>query len=98
MASKTLWISGGIAVVVGAAAFMQRVQIFIRPPPEVLGSATHWRLGYLRVLPVGLNFVARTRFEYFPATRVPFSQMMQIFVVAMIYFVPLIPHQPISET
>ena len=42
---------------------MQRVQIFTRPPPDFLGRATHWRLGYLRVSPLGLNLVARIRFE-----------------------------------
>ena len=44
-------------------ALMQRVQILIRPPPIAFGSAAHWRLGYLRWFPDGLNLVARMRFE-----------------------------------
>jgi hypothetical protein len=44
-------------------AFRQRVQSFTRPPPSAVGTAAHWRLGYLRLFPVGLNLVARTRFE-----------------------------------
>lgn len=51
---------------------MQRVHIFIRLPE---GRAAHWRLGYLRDFPVGLNLVARTRLLYFPATNVPFAQI-----------------------
>lgn len=61
---------------------MHRVQIFMRPPlsPEaVFGSATHWRLGYLRLSPLGLNLVARMRFEYPPAIRDPFAQSLQTF-------------------
>jgi len=57
---------------------MHRVQIFIRLPE---GSAAHWRLGYLREFPVGLNLVARTRLLYFPATNVPFAQIGQIFAI-----------------
>jgi hypothetical protein len=41
-------------------ALRQRVQILSRPPA---GKAAHWRLGYLRVLPVGLYLVARTLLE-----------------------------------
>ncbi len=61
---------------------MQRVQTLMRPPIAE-GSATHWRLGYLRLLPVGLNFVARTRFEYPPATLVPLSQSLHVLVDAI---------------
>jgi len=40
--------------------FMHLVQIFKREPSA---RGAHWRFGYFRLLPVGLNLVARTRLE-----------------------------------
>jgi hypothetical protein len=57
-------------------AFMQRVQIFMRPPKE---RGAHWRLGYFRTFPVGLNLVARTRLEYPPAIIDPLLHTGHVF-------------------
>lgn len=57
---------------------MQEVQIFTRGP---LGMRAHWRFGYTRRSPQGLNLVARTRLEYFPTTFDPFSQSGQTFAI-----------------
>jgi hypothetical protein len=59
---------------------MHEVQIFTRGP---LGIRAHWRLGYTRRLPQGLNLVARTRLEYFPTTFEPFSQSGQTFAIVV---------------
>ena len=61
---------------------MHRVQIFMRVPFE---RAAHWRFGYLREFPVGLNFVARTRLLYFPATNVPFAQIGHTLAIVLWY-------------
>jgi hypothetical protein len=57
---------------------MQEVQIFTRGP---LGMRAHWRFGYFRRSPEGLNLVARTELEYFPTTFEPFSQRGQVFAM-----------------
>lgn len=44
----------------------------------------HWRLGYTRRLPQGLNLVARTELEYFPTTFEPFSQRGQMFAIYLV--------------
>lgn len=59
---------------------MQEVQILTRGP---LGIRAHWRLGYTRRLPQGLNLVARTELEYFPTTFEPFSQSGQMFAIGV---------------
>lgn len=59
---------------------MQDVQIFTRGP---LGIRAHWRFGYLRRLPAGLNLVARTELEYFPTTFEPFRQSGQVFAIKL---------------
>ena len=41
----------------------------------------HWRFGYFRRSPAGLNLVARTELEYFPTTFEPFSQSGQTFAI-----------------
>ena len=43
----------------------------------------HWRFGYLRRSPAGLNFVARTELLYFPTTFEPFSQSGQMFAMGI---------------
>ena len=60
---------------------MQDVQIFTRGP---FGMRAHWRFGYLRRSPAGLNFVARTELEYFPTTFEPFSQSGQMFAIELL--------------
>jgi hypothetical protein len=57
---------------------MHPVQIFTLGP---LGILAHWRFGYTRRSPAGLNFVARTELLYFPTTFEPFSQSGQIFAI-----------------
>jgi hypothetical protein len=57
---------------------MQLVQILTRGP---FGMRAHWRFGYLRRSPEGLNLVARTELEYFPTTFEPFSQSGQMFAI-----------------
>jgi hypothetical protein len=57
---------------------MQDVQIFTRGP---FGMRAHWRFGYLRRSPAGLNFVARTELLYFPTTLEPFSHIGQMFAI-----------------
>ncbi len=56
------------------------MQIFIRPPPAWAGKVAHWRLGCLRVMPVPLNLVARTRLEYPPTIRLVLLQIGQAFM------------------
>lgn len=60
---------------------MQRVQILIREAP---GICAHWRFGYRRFDPVGVYLVARTRFEYPPATCVPFSQIIHVLAIVFL--------------
>jgi hypothetical protein len=57
---------------------MQLVQIRTRGP---LGMRAHWRFGYLRRAPAGLNLVARTELLYFPTTFEPFAQSGQVFAI-----------------
>ena len=59
---------------------MQEVQIFTRGP---FGMRAHWRFGYFRRSPAGLNLVARTELEYFPTTFEPFSQSGQMFAIGV---------------
>ncbi len=40
-----------------------------------------WRFGYLRILPQGLNWVARVRLEYLPPAIEPFFVMSQILAI-----------------
>jgi len=56
----------------------QLVQIFRYEPSASLAD---WRLGCFRLLPMGLNWVARTRLEYPPTTRLPLLQIGQDFIV-----------------
>lgn len=58
--------------------FIQEVQILTLGP---FGMRAHWRFGYLRRSPAGLNFVARTELLYFPTTFDPFSQSGQTFAI-----------------
>ena len=60
---------------------MQEVQILTRGP---LGIRAHWRFGYTRRLPQGLNLVARTELEYFPTTFEPFAQSGQMFAIDVV--------------
>lgn len=57
---------------------MQEVQIRTRGP---FGIRAHWRFGYLRRSPAGLNLVARTELLYFPTTFEPLSQSGQMFAI-----------------
>lgn len=61
--------------------FIQLVQIFILGP---LGILAHCKFGYFLLFPAGLNFVARTLFEYFPTTFVPFRHDGQIFDINLV--------------
>lgn len=61
---------------------MQLVQSFNLGP---LGIRAHCKLGYFLLLPQGLNFVARTEFEYLPTTFDPFPHDRQIFDINLIY-------------
>lgn len=63
---------------------MQEVQIRTRGP---LGMRAHWRFGYLRRSPLGLNFVARTELLYFPTTFEPFAQSGQMFAIGFLLVV-----------
>ncbi len=70
-------------------AFLQLVQIFTLPPSA---RVAHWRLGYFLVFPVGLNFVARTRLEYFPAMRDVLSQIKHAFAIYVFFAFYFSPH------
>lgn len=62
-------------------AFIQRVQIFWRFPSVIFA---HCKLTWARTFPVGLNFVARILFEYPPTTKLPRSQIGQIFAIDLV--------------
>jgi hypothetical protein len=59
---------------------MQEVQIFTLGP---LGIRAHWRFGYTRRSPHGLNLVARTELLYFPTTFEPLSQSGHDFAISL---------------
>lgn len=59
-------------------ALIHRVHIFTREP---LARRAHWRLGWRRRLPIGLNCVARTRLEYPPPTCDPFSHTVHCLAI-----------------
>ena len=53
----------------------------MREPSE---RGAHWRLGYLRFAPVGLNLVARTGFEYPTPIIVPVLHVGQVFAILLL--------------
>lgn len=61
---------------------IQLVQSFTLGP---LGILAHCKFGYFLLFPHGLNFVARTLFEYLPTTFVPFEHDGQIFDINLVY-------------
>ena len=62
-------------------AFIQRVHIFWRFPSVIFA---HCKLTWSLTFPVGLNLVARIRLEYPPPTRLPLSQIGQIFAMDLV--------------
>ena len=62
--------------------FKHLVQTLMREPSV---RRAHCRFGYLRLLPVGLNWVARTRLEYPPPTCVPLLQIGHCFAIIGFY-------------